>query len=167
MPNFENIVPSLKGATVFSVLDVKFAYHQCELDIQSRPLTTFLTQWGRYRYKRLVFGVCCAPEKFQKVMEMILSSCKNVIVFIDDLLIYGENKLKHDEHLKEVLEALESYGVLLNPQKCKIKVPEVTFLGHQLSGKGICPTADKISLIQGFRAPQTKEETRSFLGNIT
>lgn len=166
LPNFEDILPRLKGAKVFSVLDIKSAYHQCELDEKSRPLTTFLTQWGQYRYKRLVFGVSCAPEKFQKVMELILSSCKNVVVFIDDLLIYGADEIEHDKCLEKVLTVLEEHKVLLNAQKCKIKMSEVIFLGHRLTSNGIYPTDDKVTLIQGFRAPQSREEVRSFLGLV-
>lgn len=96
LPVFDQILPSLTQAKYFSVLDVKQAYHQLELDTESRDLTTFITQWGRFRYKRLVFGVNCAPEIFQRIMESLLCQCRNVIVFIDDILVYGVNEKEHD-----------------------------------------------------------------------
>lgn len=164
LPNFEDSTSKLCGAKFFSKFDIKSAYHQCELDEESRPLTTFITQWGRYRYKRLVFGVSCAPEKFQKLMEQILNSCSNVIVFIDDVLVYGRDEAEHDRCVEEVLRVLDKYGVLLNTPKCEIKVSEIVFLGHRLTPEGIYPTEDKLVAIQRFRAPQTKEELRSFLG---
>lgn len=102
LPTFENLMPRLNGARYFSKLDIKSAFHQCCLDEESRILTTFITPWGRFRYKRLVFGVTCAPEIFQRVMSDILVDCQNVIIFIDDILIYAKTRQDHDNHLEKV-----------------------------------------------------------------
>lgn len=69
MPTFEDFLPRLKNAKVFSRLDIKDAFHQIELSESSRYITTFITHRGMYRYKRLMFGISCAPEMFQKVLE--------------------------------------------------------------------------------------------------
>lgn len=103
LPTFENLMPRLEGAKIFSKLDIKSAFHQCLLDKESRALTTFVTPWGRFRYKRLVFGVTCAPEIFQRVMTDILVGCRNVIIFIDDILVYAKSEEEHNEHLSEVI----------------------------------------------------------------
>lgn len=166
LPTFREMMPCLRNAKIFSLLDLKSGYHQCELDVQSRPLTTFSTQWGMFRYKRLVFGVCCAPEKFQKAMEAILSDCKNVIIYIDDILIFGTTTEEHDRCLKKVLSTLEEKGVMLNAGKCKLNQEEITFLGHKLTNDGIFPSRDKTLAIGQFRAPKDKEELRSFLGLV-
>lgn len=166
LPTFQDIMPNLKNAKIFSLLDIKAAYHQCELDKESRHLTTFLTQWGLFRYKRLVFGVSCAPEKFQKAMELILCECKNVFIYIDDILVYGETKKEHDECLAKVLSVLERRNVMLNIDKCKIEKQEVLFLGHKLTSEGIYPAEEKTLAIQQFRPPKDKEELRSFLGMV-
>lgn len=166
LPNFEEIIPNLRNAKVFSILDIKSAYHQCELDEASRPLTTFITQYGRFRYKRLVFGVSCAPEQFQRVMDSMLSDCKNVVCFIDDILVHGATFEEHDECLTAVLKVLKENDVLLNTQKCRMRLKEVVFLGHKLSSRGIEPLESKLSAVRQFRAPQTKEELRSFLGLV-
>lgn len=166
IPTFEDIRISLKDTKWFSLFDIKAAYYQCELDEKSRPLTTFITEWGMFRYKRLVFGVSCAPEKFQKVMEMVLSECKNVIVYIDDILVFGSTIEEHDESMKQVLSVLERRGIMLNTDKCKIRRSEITFLGHKLTSKGICPTEDKTQAIRQFRPPKDKVELRSFLGMV-
>lgn len=124
--------------------------------------------WMRYkdRYKRLVFSVSCAPEKFQKVMESMLSQCKNVICYIDDMLVYGKDESEHDQCLTDVMRVLKNRNVMLNSQKCKIKQHEVIFLGHKLSSKGIEPLESKVLAVKQFRPPKTKEETRSFLGLV-
>lgn len=107
LPTFDDILANLKNAKIFSILDVKSAYYQCELDESSRAVTTFSTQLGRYRHKRLIFGVNCAPEIFQKIMDAILSSCSNFVCYIDDILVYGLTEKEHNACLSEVMKVLE------------------------------------------------------------
>lgn len=114
LPTFENLMPRLQGALMFTKLDLKSGFHQCMLDTQSRTLTTFVTPWGRFRYKRLVFGVTCAPEIFQRVMTDILIDCRNTIIFIDDILVYASSEKEHNEHLKKVM------GLRLTKLKLKV-----------------------------------------------
>lgn len=167
LPTMDEMLPHFNNARYFTILDIKQAFFQCELHEESRPITTFNTPWGRYRFNRLMFGVNCAPEMFQRTLEDLLSGLKNVVNFIDDILVWGNNEKEHDEALRMVLEKLRLNGVLLNSHKCKYKLKQVEFLGYKLSEKGIAPSEEKISAIQRFRTPSTKEEVRSFLGLIT
>lgn len=114
-----------------------------------------------------MFGIVCAPELFQQIMEMILSGCENCFNFMDDILIYGRNSNELKECEKKVLRRLKDYNVMLNHEKCIFGEKQVKFLGYSLSEKGITPTMDKIRSVQAFRQPKTAEETRSFLGLIT
>lgn len=118
MPTFEDFLPQLRKAKFFSRLDVKEAFHQVELEESCRYITTFITHKGVYRYRRLMFGVSCAPEMFQRIMEQILAECDNVINYIDDILVFGETELEHDKALSKVLEVLKSRNVLWNHAKC-------------------------------------------------
>lgn len=137
-----------------------------EISEDSREITTFITKKGLYRYKRLMFGISCAPEIFQKILERILSGCEGCLNYIDDIIIYGADKTEHDERLKKVLQRLKENNVTLNKNKCLYGVEQLEFLGHNLSPKGITPTTDKIADIKNFRAPRTPEEVRSFLGLV-
>lgn len=65
------------------------------------------------------------------------------------------------------MEQLNLHGVLLNGQKCRVKVKEVQFLGHVMNESGIRPSDEKIEAIRKFRAPKSKEELRSLLGLVT
>lgn len=64
IPTFESFMTKLRNAKYFSRLDLKDAYHQLELHEDSRPITTFITHKGLFRYKRLLFGVNSAVEIF-------------------------------------------------------------------------------------------------------
>jgi len=167
LPTFENFMTKLRGARYFSRLDLSSAYHQLELDEESRPITTFITHMGLFRYKRLMFGINSAPEIFQRIFQSILASEKNCLNYIDDIIVYGKSEEEHDECLQDVLKVLNKQNVLLNEKKCHMKVKELEFLGHTLSSEGIKADPKKVEAVQNFRAPNNKEELRSFLGLVT
>lgn len=166
LPTMDQLLPKIKDAKVFSKLDVQDAFHHIELHPDSRDITTFITNKGLFRYKRMMFGISCAPEIFQKTLERILIGCEGVINFIDDILIYGKDLHEHDERLKKVLEVLENHNVLLREGKCKYRMEKVYFLGHELSQAGVKPLEKYISSINDFRAPTTIGELQSFMGLI-
>lgn len=113
-----------------------------------------------------MFGINCAPEIFQKIMERVLAGCEGCLNYIDDIIVFGSTKEQHDKRVRKVQDRLTASNVTLNKQKCVIGVKEIEFLGHHLSPEGIKPKHDKITAIQQFRAPATSEETRSFLGLV-
>lgn len=166
LPTMEDMMPNLRHSKWFSKLDIKSAFHQLEISEGSRHITTFITKQGLFRYKRLMFGISCAPEIFQKVMEKLLLGCDGCIVYIDDILIFARDELEHDQRLEKVLINLRNAGVKLNTNKSIIKVKSVVFLGHVLNEYGIKPSEERVHSIQNFRQPSTIEETRSFLGLI-
>lgn len=167
LPVFEDFLPKFRNAKLFTTLDIRQAFHQVELSHDCRDITTFVTNWGLFRYTRLLFGVNAAPELFQNLMESILADCVNVAVFIDDIVIFGATEGEHDAAVKGVLLVLKRYGILLNDHKCKFKQHEIRFLGHKLSSNGVSPADEKVKSILQFRPPKTKEELRSFLGLVT
>lgn len=166
LPCMDTLLPKIKKAHYFSKLDIKNAFHQVEIHPNSRHLTTFITSKGLYRYKRLMFGITCAPELFQKILERILAGLDGVINYIDDILVYGENEQQHDERLEKILETLKGNNVLLNESKCVYKVQQINFLGHELTQKGVKPLKKYMTSIAEFRVPKTIEELQSFLGLV-
>lgn len=143
-----------------------FHYLQIEIAPGSREITTFITNKGLFRYTRLMFGITCAPELFQKNMEQILCGCDGCVNFIDDILVFGATKEEHDGRLQKVKKRLREYEVTLNDLKCVYGVKEVEFLGHRLSETGVRPSMDKVNAVKQFREPSTAEEVRSFLGLV-
>ncbi|XP_049886411.1 uncharacterized protein LOC126380872 [Pectinophora gossypiella] len=162
----DQLVPKFKKAGMFSKLDIKDAFHQIELKEESRNITTFITSRGLYRYKRLMFGISCAPEHFQKTLERILLPCDGVVNFIDDIIVYGVNDVEHNTRLKKVLDVLTQNDILLNRNKCVFNVKTIQFLGHELSASGIKPLDKYVKVVEDFREPTTIEEVQSFLGLI-
>lgn len=121
LPVLDEILDIVRGCEWFSTLDIKSAYHQIELHEECRDITTFVTETGLFRYKRLMFGIDCAPEIFQRVMRSMLSDCEGVINFIDDIIIGGRTMQEHDERLKRVLGIIAQKGLTLNREKCVLR----------------------------------------------
>lgn len=114
-----------------------------------------------------MFGVSCAPEIFQKTMETVLAGLEGIIVYLDDIVVFGSTKAEHDKRVAALMKRMEEYGILLNQQKCIFGAEEIEFLGHVLSAKGVQATESRIAAVQNFREPKTLAELRSFLGLIT
>lgn len=167
LPVISDILPHINNANIFSKLDVKLAFHQIELAPKSRYITAFITRRGVMQYTRLMFGVNCAPEKFQKIMEKIVSDLPGVRNAFDDLLVWGKDQAEHDERLAALLKRLKEYRVLLNKDKCILGAKEVPFLGHVLFPGGMKLAHSKIEAIQKFIPPPNAEVLRSFLGMVT
>ncbi|XP_055309417.1 uncharacterized protein K02A2.6-like [Sitodiplosis mosellana] len=166
LPTMDDFLPHLSEAKWFSKLDIKQAYHQVEISEESREITTFMTRKGLFRYTRLMFGINCAPEIFQKLMEQILSGCEGVLVYIDDIVIYAPTKELHDLRLRKVLDRIREFNITLNKSKCKFGRTAIDFYGHILSDAGIKPKHDKVKAVQEFRVPKNAEEVRSFIGLV-
>jgi hypothetical protein len=81
IPNVEETLQEMNGATCFSKLDLNSGFHQMQLEENSSHITTFVCYKGLYRYKRLMFGVLSAPEIYQRIIQRVLqgvSGCKKI-----------------------------------------------------------------------------------------
>ena len=75
---------------MFSTVDVKNGFWQVELDDDSSRLTTFNSPFGRFCWRRLPFGLCSAPEEFQRRLNHALDGLTSVLTIHDDILIFGD-----------------------------------------------------------------------------
>lgn len=164
MPTMDTILAQLAGSTRFSNIDLSNAFFHIELDKDSRHITNFYSGDAFYRYKRLPFGLCNAPDVFQMSMELILKDCKGVFIYLDDILVHGKTKEEHDSNLENVMKQLKSHTVKLNLSKCNFGTKSCVFLGFLIDKHGCHVTKDRIEAIKAFRCPQNLAEIRSFIG---
>ena len=86
LPKVDETLSQLAGATMFSKLDANSGFWQIPLSEESKPLTTFITPFGRYCFNKLPFGISSAPEYFQKRMNQVLAGIDGVVCHMDDIL---------------------------------------------------------------------------------
>ena len=120
IPTVNDVSFALNGVKFFSKLDLSQAYHQIELDEQSRYITTFSTHVGLYRYLyRLNYGTNAAAEIFQYTLQTALQGLKDVKNIADDIIIFGSTRGEHDSNLDKCLQRLKAKGLRLKVQLSK------------------------------------------------
>lgn len=166
IPTFDEIVADLRDCEYFSKIDLVSAYHQIELAPESRGITTFVTPDGLFRFKRLFFGVKCAPEIFQRIMQNLLRDIPHVRVFFDDIIIFSKTLSAHKLHVQQVRQRLEENGLTINVEKSVFGVKQIDFLGHRISKNVVEPNGANIDAVNNFGEPSSKKDLQSFLGLV-
>ena len=166
IPTVDEVLYNVNGSKVFSKLDLKWGFHQIELQEESRNITTFITHKGLFRYKRLMFGISSAPELYQHIIQQVLVGCEGAYNIHDDIIVFGSTVEEHDQRLRETLICIKEKGLTLNKDKCVLRMPELTFMGYLLSQKGIGPTESRMEAVVNAREPKNAGEVRSFLGLV-
>ncbi len=156
----------LTGSRWFSVLDLKSGYYQIEMEEADKCKTAFVCPLGFWEFNRMPQGITNAPSTFQNLMERCMGDLnrKEVLVFIDDLIIFSESLEEHESRLLHVLKRLKEYGLKLSPEKCNFFQTSVRYLGHIVSENGVETDPVKIEALKTWPRPKNLKELRSFLG---
>jgi hypothetical protein len=156
----------MKGATVFSKIDLRSGYHQLRIKEGDIPKTAFRTQFGHYEFVVVPFKLTNAPAVFMSLMNGVFRKYLDrfVQVFLDDILIYSKNEREHEEHLRVVLCYLRENKLYGKLTKCSFFQKEIHYLGHITSGEGIFVDPEKVRAIMEWPVPKNGHEVRSFMG---
>ncbi|XP_041362008.1 uncharacterized protein K02A2.6-like [Gigantopelta aegis] len=166
LPVLDDILPEISQATKFSTCDLKNGYLHCELDEESSLLTTFATPFGRYRWRRLPFGLNVSSEIFQKRLHQALEGLEGVRCVIDDIIVWGHTDDEHDSRVRTLLEHCRNIGISLNAEKCHFGADEISFMGHIVSNRGLKPDPAKIEALVKMEPPTDKEGVERLRGMV-
>ena len=148
LPKIEEMYAKLKGAKVFSTIDLRSGYHHTALGKSSRAKTAFVTPFGKYKFLMVPFGLAQAPAYFQLLMNKVLKGQKFAMTYLDDIIIFSQNELQHLEHLEIVFSHLWEAGLKMKHSKCDFFKSEIHYLGHLISPEGISPLPNKLDSIK-------------------
>eukprot|EP00798_Chlamydomonas_sp_ICE-L_P002508 gene2508-biopygen3525 len=169
LPRIDDLFDQVRGAKVFSNLDLQNAYHNIRLHDSDVPKTAFITPMGLYEFKVLQFGLANAPSAFTKVMNTVFRDLigKFVVIYLDDILIFSSNDDEHEKHLRIVLQRLEDNHLFIKREKCSFFQPEVKYLGHVLSGDGIRVNETKVKAVAAWPTPTCSKHAVSWVEHMT
>jgi hypothetical protein len=156
----------MKGASIFSKIDLRLGYHQLKIRESDIPKTAFRIRYGLYEYTVMSLGLTNAPAYFMYLMNKVFMEYldKFVVVFIDDILIFSKTEEEHEKHLRMALEKLRSNQLYAKFSKCEFWLTEVAFLGHVISAGGISVDPSKVKDVLNWMPPMNDSEIWSFLG---
>ena len=168
IPNMSDLVFNLGGRQWFSTLDLVKGYYQVPLDPASAEYTAFSTARNHYQFNRLSFGLKNAPGAFQREMQMVLRdfNTKEVVIYIDDILVMSDTFERHLDLFGKILATLENYHIKIKAEKCCWFRHEVEFLGHVIGRNGLRKSDVYMDTIRKYPRPKTVGELRSFLGLV-
>ena len=164
LPKIDKMYAKLKGAKVFSTIDLRSSYHHIALGKNSRAKTAFVTPFGKYEFLMVPFGLAQAPAYFQLLMNKVLKGLKFMMTYLDDIIIFSQDELQHLEHLEIVFSHLWEAGLKMKHSKCDFFKSEIHYLGHLISPEGISPLPNKLDSIKHMPVPKSAKEIKQFLG---
>ena len=166
LPRIDDSLNSLSGQSWFSTLDLASGYWQVRLSEDAKPKTAFATYSGLFQFSVMPFGLCNAPATFERLMSQVMCGLhwKRCLVYIDDILVFGNDFESALQSLELVLIRVAEYGLQLKSTKCNLFRSSVPFLGHIVGRAGLECDPSKVSAVANWIPPSTIKGVREFLG---
>ncbi|XP_054862316.1 uncharacterized protein LOC129347852 [Amphiprion ocellaris] len=166
MPRIDDALDCLSGSKWFSVLDLRSGYYQIPMAEEDKEKTAFICPLGFFQFERMPQGITGAPATFQRLMEKAVGDMHmlEVIVYLDDLIVFGKTLEEHERRLLKVITRLEEAGLKLSLDKCQFCRSQVTYVGHIVSEHGIATDPAKIEAVTRWKQPTDLPSLQSFLG---
>jgi hypothetical protein len=135
LPLIDETLARIANAKIFTKLDIRQAFHHIRIDAASEELTTFRTRYGTYKYQVLPFGLTNGPATYQRYINKVLFDYLDdfCTAYLDDILIYSDNVLEHEHHVKLVLQRLREAGLQVDIKKTEFYVTRTKYLGFIIS----------------------------------
>ena len=149
LPRIDDLFDQLRGAQVYSKIDLRTGYQQLRVREVDIPKTAFKTRYRHFEFTVMPFGLTNAPAAFLDLMHRVFQPYLDqfIVVFVDDILIYSWSKEEHEDHLRIVLQALREHQLYTKLSKCKFWLIEVRFLGHIVSASSVSVDPEKVEAV--------------------
>ena len=151
-------VPALKKKTIF---DAWNGYHSVPIREEDRHLTTFITPWGRYRYKTAPQGYIASGDGYTRRYDEIVTDVPNKTKCVDDALLWSDTIEESFHQAAHWLDICGKNGIILNPEKFQFAADTVEFAGFEISATHVRPSRRYLSAILDFPTPKDLTDVRS------
>ena len=134
VPSIQNAFDKMKGAKLFSVIDLRKGYWSIPIRVKDRWITSFRTPQGFFQWKVLPMGIKTASPIFSQAVDQMLSKKYEsqafkdimgkgadphnfVFAYVDDIIIFSKTEEEHSNHLADILRRIKEFGFRINNQK--------------------------------------------------
>ena len=172
VPSVPDMINRFHGKTVYSTFDIIKAFHNIEVEPESRKYTAFTTKYGTFVWKVMPFGGKNCPSVWARASDIAFQSCLDMIKYVDDIVLASSAataKSEDDNHLRAIasfFECLKKYNLKIKLSKCQFFVTKVKFLGHYITPEGRTTNEKYIKRLLTFRHPKDRTELKAYLGAI-
>ena len=167
LPLIQELLDVIKGAIIFSKLDVWWGYNNICIKEGDEWKVAFVTPLGLYKPTVMFFGLTNSSVTFQAMMNMIfreLIIARKITVYMDDILIFSWSMVEHILVLNQVFQILRDNDLYLKPEKCEFYKEKLNYLGYTISKDHVAMEDSKINAIKNWPIPCMVRNIRSFLG---
>jgi len=166
LPLMSSAFERLQGASLFTKLDLRNAYHLVRIREGDEWKTAFNTPRGHFEYLVMPFGLSNSPAVFQALVNDVLRDMIDqfIYVYLDDILIFSSSLQEHVQHVRRVLQRLLENGLFVKAEKCVFHAQSVPFLGYIVSSEGVRMDPDKVKAVVDWPIPDSRKALQRFLG---
>jgi hypothetical protein len=153
----------LKGAQFFIKLDIRWGFNNVRIREGDEWKAVFCTNWGLFELLVMYFGLTNSPATFQTMMndifqDLILS--RDVMVYLDNILILHSDLARHREIIREVLR----HRLPLRPEKCEFEKSTIKYLSVIILHNHVEIDPIKVVGVATWPEPENKKDVQQFLG---
>ena len=174
LPQIPHLLVEQGGCHIFSVMDLRDAFHQVRLDAESRPITNTQLPGGLFQWTVVPQGIKVGPPLLQRDVDATLSPVASAAkAYFDDINV-GTRKTEgmseedllraHDADLRKTLDQLAKDKWVVDPKKCRFFATRVEFCGHVMGNGELRPAPGKMMAVQKWTPPPNITALRAFLG---
>lgn len=149
IPQIDDLLDQLRGAKLFTKIDLKFGYHQVPIDPTDVWKTAFKSKEGLFEWLVMPFGLKNASTTFIGLMNDVLRPFIDsfLVVYLDDIFIFSKTWSKHLRHVEQVLSTLHQHKLHANMEKYSFGIHSIQYLGYIIDTEGFHVDPIKIQII--------------------
>jgi hypothetical protein len=164
LPTVDEMLAAMAGSSLWSQIDAVSGFWQIPVHPEDIPKCGFTTCFGNFEWVRMPMGMVSSPATYQRLMDQMLDGIEEARTYIDDTFVATTSFDEQLLALRQVLDKVREYKLLLQPSKCSFCVRRVVCLGHVLDADGIRPVESKVDAIVSLPLPDSVKGVKGFLG---
>ena len=149
LSRIDDLFDQLRGARVYSKIDLHTSYHQLRVREVDTSKTTFRTRYVHFEFTVIPFGLTNGPATFMDLIHKVFKPYLDqfFVVFVDEILIYSQSEEEHENHLRVILQLLRDHHLYTKFSKCEFWLTEMRFLGSVVSASSVSMDPEKVKVV--------------------